>query len=91
MLCMLLDAEKFSGSQQRLVHHLYEVRKSPRPPLDHILRMLYFLSFRASRIRLSVIGLDGSLFVSRRFFLDDQLLCVPVDVCPELRCLDDGL
>lgn len=28
MVCMLLDAEKFSGSQQRLVHHLYEVRVS---------------------------------------------------------------
>lgn len=25
MLAMLLDAEKFSGSQQRLVHHLFEV------------------------------------------------------------------
>lgn len=26
MLCMLLDAEQFSSSQQRLVHHMSEVR-----------------------------------------------------------------
>lgn len=26
MLCMLLDAEQFSTSQQRLVHHMFEVR-----------------------------------------------------------------
>lgn len=26
MLCMLLDAEQFSNSQQRLIHHLAEVR-----------------------------------------------------------------
>ncbi len=26
MLCMLLDAEQFSTSQQRVVHHLSEVR-----------------------------------------------------------------
>lgn len=25
MLALFLDAEKFSGSQQRVVHHLYEV------------------------------------------------------------------
>lgn len=24
MLCLLLDAEEFSGSQQRLVHHFFE-------------------------------------------------------------------
>lgn len=26
MLCMLLDAEQFSSSQQRLVHHMSEAR-----------------------------------------------------------------
>lgn len=25
MLCMLMDAERFSTSQQRIVHHMFEV------------------------------------------------------------------